>query len=182
MRGRYVSHTWAHDPCSTRPRSTGGRARRRPRSGRDNRLQPHQPRRAGRRRLRCRGRDTLTQRSSPSCPAPAGETAASNRVDRIVEGRGLQAGARSLARAEAKADVGKNVGSDVAEVLTNIDAMELAVEETAAAAAITVDCLIDIHQALMRRAPNAAIADCHNGLGVQDVSTTRSGRHLLPKS
>lgn len=61
---------------------------------------------------------------------------------------GLQADARRLARAEAKADVGKNIGSDVAEVLANIDAMELAVEETATQARITTDSLLAIHESL----------------------------------
>src|SRR3546814_8950594 len=71
---------------------------------------------------------------------------------------GVQTCALPISRAEAKADVGKNVGSDVAEVLANIDAMELAVEDTAAQPTITVDGLVDIHEALMRRAPNGSIA------------------------
>lgn len=47
---------------------------------------------------------------------------------------GLQVDARSLARAEAQADTGKTLGPMVAEVLANIDAMELAVEEASGAA------------------------------------------------
>lgn len=96
------------------------------------------------------------------------ESIASSKVE------GLQADARSLARAEAKADVGKNVGSDVAEVLANIDAMELAVEDTAAQPTITVDGLVDIHEELMRRAPNASIAgrvrDVQNWIGGNDYN------------
>jgi hypothetical protein len=90
------------------------------------------------------------------------------------EVEGLQADARSLARAEAKADVGKNIGSDVAEVLANLDAMELAVEETAAQATITLDSLVAIHESLMRRAPNASIAgqvrDVQNWIGGNDYN------------
>ncbi|HSL58843.1 MAG TPA: Fic family protein [Acidimicrobiales bacterium] len=96
------------------------------------------------------------------------ESIASSKVE------GLQADARSLARAEAKADVGTNVGSDVAEVLANIDAMELAVEETAARAAITLNGLVGIHEALMRRAPNAAVAgrvrNVQNWIGGNDYN------------
>ncbi len=80
------------------------------------------------------------------------ESIASSKVE------GLQADARSLARAEANADVGKNVGRNVAEVLANIDAMELAVEETSRARSITPQHVVDIHEALMRNAPNAVIA------------------------
>jgi Fic family protein len=96
------------------------------------------------------------------------ESIASSKVE------GLQADARSLARAEAKADVGKNIGSDVVEVLANIDAMELAVEETAAQATITLDSLVAIHESLMRRAPNASIAgqvrDVQNWIGGNDYN------------
>jgi len=80
------------------------------------------------------------------------ESIASSRVE------GLQADARSLARAEANADAGNMVGTVVGEVLANIDAMELAVEETSAARALTSEHLTDIHQSLMRTAPNARIS------------------------
>jgi Fic family protein len=46
----------------------------------------------------------------------------------------------------------------VAEVLANIDAMELAVEETSAAEAVTTERLVAIHYELMRNATNARIA------------------------
>lgn len=52
--------------------------------------------------------------------------------------------------------------------------MELAAEEAAAQAVITVDRLVDIHEALMRRAPNAAIAgrvrDVQNWIGGNDYN------------
>lgn len=96
------------------------------------------------------------------------ESIASSKVE------GLQADARSLARAEAKADVGKTIGSDVAEILANIDAMELAVEETSAQATITLDSFVAIHESLMRRAPNASIAgrvrDVQNWIGGNDYN------------
>lgn len=96
------------------------------------------------------------------------ESIASSKVE------GLQADARSLARAEANAEVGKKVGANVTEVLANIDAMELAVEESSAADAITIQNIAAIHEALMRNAPNAAIAgqvrDVQNWIGGNDYN------------
>ena len=96
------------------------------------------------------------------------ESIASSRVE------GLQADARSLARAEAHAEVGKTVGTVVAEVLANIDAMELAVEETSAATTISAQNLVDIHEALMRNAPNSNVAgrlrDVQNWIGGNDYN------------
>lgn len=80
------------------------------------------------------------------------ESIASSKVE------GLQVDARSLARAEAKVDSGRSIGRVVAEVLANIDAMELAVEETSEADDVTIERLIAIHYELMRNAPNARIA------------------------
>ncbi len=175
MRGRYVSHTWMHDPSLYAP----------PKYRKACKYDAFVP-------------DEITD-FNPAIPAElAGVVSEAEAATRSLNDRarpalrplarlllrtesiasskveGLQADARSLARAEAKADVGKNVGSDVAEVLANIDAMELAVEETAAAAAITVDGLVDIHGALMRRAPTAAIAgrvrDVQNWIGGNDYN------------
>lgn len=80
------------------------------------------------------------------------ESIASSKVE------GLQVDARSLARAEARADTGRPIGSMVAEVLANIEAMELAVEEASSARAVTVERLSAIHRELMHDAPNPGIA------------------------
>lgn len=80
------------------------------------------------------------------------ESIASSKIE------GLQVDARSLARAEAKVEGGRSIGPLVGEVLSNIDAMELAVEELSAAEAVTTERLVAIHHALMRNAPNAHIA------------------------
>ena len=61
------------------------------------------------------------------------ESIASSKVE------GLQADPRGLARAEARGDAGGGVGPDTREVLANIDAMQLAIEETSVAEALTVD-------------------------------------------
>ena len=71
------------------------------------------------------------------------ESIASSKVE------GLQADARSLARAEARGDLGAGVGTEVREVLANIDAMQLAVEETSGSPRIGRVQIRLIHEALM---------------------------------
>ena len=175
MRGRYVSHTWAHDPALYAP----------PKYRRACKYDAFIPEGIDDFNPQLTGElagvvsdaeavtRSLNDRARPALRPLARlllrtESIASSKVE------GLQADARSLARAEANAEVGKNVGTDVAEVLANIDAMELAVEETAAQPTITVQDLVDIHQALMRRAPNAAIAgrvrDVQNWIGGNDYN------------
>jgi Fic family protein len=80
------------------------------------------------------------------------ESIASSKVE------GMQIDARALARAEANQEVGRRIGSDAAEILANVDAMQLAIERAAATQAITVDDIVDIHRVLLTRAPNARIA------------------------
>lgn len=99
----------------------------------------------------------LNQRADPALKPLARlllrtESIASSKVE------GLQVDARTLARAEAKADTGRSIGPAVAEVLANIEAMELAVEETTSARAVTVEQLTAIHRELMRGAPNPGVA------------------------
>lgn len=175
MRGHYVSHTWAHEPSLYAP------PKYRKACKYDafipdgvNEFNPTIPAElAGVVSDAEAATRSLNDRAGPALRPLARlllrtESIASSKVE------GLQADARSLARAEAKADVGRNVGSDVLEVLANIDAMELAVEETAAQPTITVDGLLDIHETLMRRAPNASIAgrvrSVQNWLGGNDYN------------
>ncbi len=81
------------------------------------------------------------------------EAIASSKVE------GMQVDARSLARAEARADLGQAIGSDTAEILANIDAMQLAVDEAAAVAILSSEDIVGIHRVLLAAAPNrAAIA------------------------
>lgn len=96
------------------------------------------------------------------------ESIASSKVE------GLQADARSLARAEAKARMGRPPGPIIAEVLANIDAMELAVSETSSASTIDVQHMIEIHKMLMLRAPSSNIAgrirEVQNWIGGNDYN------------
>ena len=96
------------------------------------------------------------------------ESIASSKVE------GLQVNAKTLARAEANTESGKTPGADVAEVLRNVDAMELAVDETSAVAKVSVAHLLDIHRVLMSGAANEQIAgrirDTQNWIGGNDYN------------
>ena len=69
----------------------------------------------------------------------------------------MQADARTLARAEARGATGARPGRDIAEIIANIDAMQLAVEE-AATGPLTLSAITNVHRLLMEHAPNSQIA------------------------
>lgn len=73
------------------------------------------------------------------------ESIASSKVE------GMQADARQLARAEARRRAGRSIGQQAAEIIANIDAMELAVEQAASADNLTPEGLCAIHEALLAR-------------------------------
>ncbi len=79
------------------------------------------------------------------------ESIASSKVE------GMQADARTLARAEARDASGIAPDRGVAEILANIDAMQLAIEE-ATAEKMSIQSITSIHRALMGHAPNAQVA------------------------
>ncbi|HEV2643919.1 MAG TPA: Fic family protein, partial [Candidatus Elarobacter sp.] len=80
------------------------------------------------------------------------ESIASSKIE------GLQLGVRELARAEARADAGITPGSTAVELLANIDAMVLAVDEAADAETFRVPEIVAIHQRLLEHAPYRHIA------------------------
>lgn len=80
------------------------------------------------------------------------ESIASSKVE------GMQLDARSLARAEANLDTGRRVGLEALDILANIDAMELAIEQAVAEPVMAVSEFEAIHRALMARDAHAAIA------------------------
>lgn len=67
---------------------------------------------------------------------------------------GLQTGLRELASAEAKVKSGAKVGPTAREVLANIEAMELALEEATTAKTFSTAEIQAIHHRLMEKAPN----------------------------
>lgn len=80
------------------------------------------------------------------------ESIASSKVE------GMQVDARDLARAEARLETGGKAGSTAAEILANIDAMELAIDHATGSSAVTLNDLVSVHAALMATAPNARVA------------------------
>jgi Fic family protein len=76
------------------------------------------------------------------------ESIASSKVE------GMQTDARTIARAEARSGMGQTVGSEAREILANIDAMQLAIEEAAQHAALNADHILAIHRVLLERAPD----------------------------
>ncbi len=71
---------------------------------------------------------------------------------------GMQLNARDLAKAEARLEAGGKASQTAAEIVANIDAMELAIHHATAATAVTVDDIVSIHESLMASAPNSGIA------------------------
>ncbi len=85
------------------------------------------------------------------------ESIASSKVE------GMQVDARALARAEARHQAGGRVGREAFEILANVDAMQLAVEEATAGAALAVENILAIHRALLERASPAIAGLLRNG-------------------
>ena len=73
-----------------------------------------------------------------------------------VESR--QVDARDLARTEARLETGGKGGSTAAEILANINAMELAIDHATSPSAVTFNDLVSIHAALMATVANALVA------------------------
>jgi Fic family protein len=80
------------------------------------------------------------------------ESIASSKVE------GMQIGVRELARAEARAESGIAPGTTAIEVLANIDAMVLAVEDAAEMERFGKSEVVAIHRRLLERAPHRHIA------------------------
>lgn len=73
------------------------------------------------------------------------ESIASSKVE------GMQMDARLLARAEARQETGASIGSEAAEILANVDAMQLAIEQASLPEGIDLQNLLDIHRLVLAR-------------------------------
>lgn len=97
-------------------------------------------------------------RTAPAALAPLArlllrtESIASSKVE------GLQVDSGALARAEAKQDGGQRVGPEATEVLANVDAMQLAIEQVSTVPALGIEQILDVHRALLGSTPHAQIA------------------------
>ena len=80
------------------------------------------------------------------------ESIASSKVE------GMQVGVRELARAEARMDAGERAGPTAREVIGNIDAMTLAVDDAASVERFGVEQILAIHRRLMEAGPGRNIA------------------------
>lgn len=96
------------------------------------------------------------------------ESIASSKVE------GLRMPARDLARAEAKSDSGEKVGPTALEIVANIDAMELAIEQASSGESFTLDDIVAIHKRLMARSATPHVAGKHreqqNWIGGNDYN------------
>lgn len=80
------------------------------------------------------------------------ESIASSKIE------GMQLGTRELARAEARMEAGGKASPTALEVMANIDAMELAVQEAAVVERFTAREVRSIHRRLMEHSANPRIA------------------------
>lgn len=96
------------------------------------------------------------------------ESIASSKVE------GLHLRVRDLARAEARSDSGEKVAPTAVEILANIDAMEVAIGDAAAAPSLTTAQVIAIHSRLMKASATTHIAgrirDEQNWIGGNDYN------------
>jgi Fic family protein len=80
------------------------------------------------------------------------ESIASSKVE------GMQMGARELARAEARLESGGRAGQSAIDILGNIDAMELAIEEAARADRFSPEHIVRVHRRLLEGSSNRSLA------------------------
>ena len=96
------------------------------------------------------------------------ESIASSKVE------GMQLGVRELARAEARVESGMSVGSTAVEVLANIEAMSLAIDDASDADAFGEEQLRAIHRRLLERTAHQSIAgkvrETQNWIGGNDYN------------
>jgi len=95
------------------------------------------------------------------------ESIASSKVE------GMQVDAKQLARAEVRDDIGRKASVEALEILSNVDAMQFAIEETASVKRITPYEIVAVHRVLMERS-NQRIAgrlrDQQNWIGGNDFN------------
>lgn len=80
------------------------------------------------------------------------ESIASSKIE------GLHVGIRQIARSELKLTTGGGASGTVKEVLGNIEAMQLAVDDASSVEKIGIEHIINIHERLMMSAPNSHVA------------------------
>jgi Fic family protein len=155
VRGRYESHTWRSDPTLHAPRRYKQPCRYDafiPRT-----LTKLPPLTAEVARDVSAAEEAIRQLNSVAQPGLQALARLLLRSESIASSKveGMQADTRSLARAEARSDLGFTISPQQADVLANVDAMQLSMEEAASADRLTLDHLLATQQALLARAVNA---------------------------
>ncbi len=105
------------------------------------------------------------------------ESMASSRIE------GVATGVRELARAEARVEAGGKVGATTLEVLANLDAMQLAMDQATAVDSFGLSEITAIHRRLMERTINAAriagrVRTSQNWIGGNDYNPC--GANFVP--
>lgn len=175
MRGRLVRRTWRHDPTLYAP----PRYRRacayesfipRPLAGDAFDLSGHAFSRVS------EAEQMVVELNRSAGPELAALAPLLLRTESIASSKieGMQADARQLARAEARRRAGRGIGHQAAEIIANIDAMELAVQQAASAERLTPDDLRAIHEALLAKSPSwsdaGRLRDSQNWIGGNDYN------------
>jgi Fic family protein len=184
MPGQYLQRTWPHDPTTNAPAKYRRACR----------YDAFLPVRLGELSLSLEAtiagvvseaEEAIRALNDVAIPALAPLARLLLRTESIASSKieGMQVGVRELARAEAKVEAGGNPGPIALEVLANIDAMELAVNEAAGAEHFTVAEIVAIHHRLMKRALNAErvagkIRNTQNWIGGNDYNPC--GAHFVP--
>jgi len=159
MPGRYLKRTWQHDPSIYAP----AKYKRACHYG------PFVPEALSRLRISLDGRvagvvseaeQAIRSLNDGSQPAVAPLARLLLRTESIASSKieGMQMGVRELARAEAKLDSGQKTSQTALDVLANVDAMLLAIDEPATASKFGIAQITAIHKRLMERAENKRVA------------------------
>jgi Fic family protein len=158
MNGRLVARTWHHDPVLDAPAKYRRACR----------YEAFIPAPLALQRIVLEGEaagfisdsEAAIQELASAGPALAPLARLLLRTESIASSKveGLQVDIRQLARAEAREETGRGAGPTAREILANIDAMQLAVDEAATVETFSVAEIQAIHRRLMERAPNAQIA------------------------
>jgi Fic family protein len=159
MAGRKVTLTWQHDPRSHAPRKYRRACRYEayiPDFLSDLALSLE----AGLAGIVSEAEAAVQELNASARPALAPLARLLLRTESIASSKveGIQVGARKLARAEAKLEAGGKAGTTTEEILANIDAMQLAIDEAARVARFGRPELEAIHVRLMERAINPHVA------------------------
>ena len=175
MRGRLISRTWKHDPTLYVP----------PRYRRACRYEPFIPRPLADESFDLsieavsavsEAERIVAELHSSAGPELAALARLLLRTESIASSKveGMQADVRQLARAEARRRAGRSIGQQAAEIIANIDAMELAVEQAASAEHLSPEDLRSIHKALLARGPSwrdaGRVRDTQNWIGGNDYN------------